>query len=383
MCVADTCPIRLAATALRRYHIEEAAMFLVILLAIVAVIALLNWVLVRGRGRAGWFPRRPDSNLGQPGDGHPMNMRLTVAAATATVLTSIALCPLLAGGMGLGRAGAVIVVAAIGAAARRRAIPAILCFAAMIAGEFLYLNAVFASRESWGGLVPTGQSVHHLRLLVAQATTETSKYAPPMPDRPGIVLLTAAGIGLVAALTDVLAVRLHPARDRRAAAARPVLRATDRLDVPAQVWWAGPWCSAPARRFRLSVACSRHQRAYETTAAGTLVAGVESGGHLGGGHGVWTRFLAWCRALGGTGRISGRIVSSLTARRRDPLRASSAGSLPVCSASSAGRTDPGYRYPACRPTSTRLTISGLGLGRRADLLVCALPGLILRTNPGS
>lgn len=74
-------------------------MFLVILLAIVAVIALLNWVLVRGRGRAGWFPQRPDSNLGQPGDGHPMNMRLTVAAATATVLTSIALYPLLAGGI--------------------------------------------------------------------------------------------------------------------------------------------------------------------------------------------------------------------------------------------------------------------------------------------
>lgn len=195
-------------------------MFLVILLAIVAVIALLNWVLVRGRGRAGWFPQRPDSNLGQPGDGHPMNVRLTVAAATATVLTSIALYPLLAGGIWFwAGAGAVIVAAAIGAAARRRAIPAILCFAAMIAGEFLYLNAVFASRESWGGLVPTGQSVHHLRLLVAQATTETSKYAPPMPDRPGIVLLTAAGIGLVAALTDVLAVRLH----RPAIAGLPLL----------------------------------------------------------------------------------------------------------------------------------------------------------------
>jgi len=44
-------------------------MFLVILLAIVAVFAFLNWVLVRGRGRAGWLPQRPDSRLEQPGDG--------------------------------------------------------------------------------------------------------------------------------------------------------------------------------------------------------------------------------------------------------------------------------------------------------------------------
>ena len=149
-----------------------------------------------------------------------MNVRLTVAAATATVLASIALYPLLAGGTWFwAGVGAVIVVAAIGAVTRRRAIPAIVCFAAAIAGEFLYLNAVFAGRQSWGGLVPTGTSVHHLRLLVAQATAETSKFAPPVPDRPGIVLLTAAGIGLVAALTDVLAVRLH----RPAIAGLPLL----------------------------------------------------------------------------------------------------------------------------------------------------------------
>jgi hypothetical protein len=149
-----------------------------------------------------------------------MNARLTVAAAAATVLASIALYPLLDGGMwfwvGM---GAVIVVAAVGAATRRRTIPAIVCFAAAIAGEFVYLNFLFAHHQSWAGVVPTGASVHHLRLLVAQATTETSKFAPPVPDRPGIVLVTAAGIGLVGALTDVLAVRLH----RPALAGLPLL----------------------------------------------------------------------------------------------------------------------------------------------------------------
>jgi len=164
--------------------------------------------------------RRPAGGGQRARGGSPRNVRLTVAAATATLLASIALYPLMSGGKwfwaGL---GAVIVVGAIGAATRRRAIPAILCFAAMIAGEFVYLNILFARHWSLAGLVPTGASVHHLRLLVAQAAAETSRYAPPIPPRPGMVLVTAAGIGLVAALTDVLAVRLH----RPAIAGLPLL----------------------------------------------------------------------------------------------------------------------------------------------------------------
>jgi transglutaminase-like putative cysteine protease len=149
-----------------------------------------------------------------------MNTRLTVAAALATVLASIALYPLLAGGTWFwGGIGVVIVVAAVGAATRRRPIPAILCVVAAVGAEFLYLNAVFAGRQSWAGLVPTGASVRHLQLLLHQAMAETSKYAPPVPPRPGIVLLTVAGIGLVAVLTDVLAVRLH----RPALAGLPLL----------------------------------------------------------------------------------------------------------------------------------------------------------------
>jgi transglutaminase-like putative cysteine protease len=149
-----------------------------------------------------------------------VNTRLTVAAGIATVLASIALYPLLAGGTWFwGGVGAVIVIGAVGAATRRRAIPAVLCFLAAIGAEFLYLNAVFAGRESWGGLLPTNASLHHLQLLLKQAMNETSKYAPPVPPRPGIVLLTVAGIGLVGVLTDVLAVRLH----RPAIAGLPLL----------------------------------------------------------------------------------------------------------------------------------------------------------------
>jgi transglutaminase-like putative cysteine protease len=149
-----------------------------------------------------------------------VNTRLTLAAAVATVLASIALYPLLdTGGWFWDGIGAVIVVAVVGAATRRRAIPAVLCFLAAVGGLFLYLNVVFAGRQSWAGLAPTGASLHHLRLLLKQAMAETSKNAPPVPARPGIVLLTVAGIGFVAVLTDVLAVRLH----RPALAGLPLL----------------------------------------------------------------------------------------------------------------------------------------------------------------
>jgi transglutaminase-like putative cysteine protease len=149
-----------------------------------------------------------------------MNTRLTVAAAIATMLASIALYPLLAGGTWFwGGVGAIIVVAAVGAATRRRAIPAILCLLAALGAELLYLNAVFASRQSWAGLVPTGASMRHLQVLLHQAMLETHKYAPPVLPRPGITLLTVAGIGLVAVLTDLLAVRLH----RPAIAGLPLL----------------------------------------------------------------------------------------------------------------------------------------------------------------
>jgi transglutaminase-like putative cysteine protease len=149
-----------------------------------------------------------------------VNARLTVAAAVATVLASIALYPLLDGGMWFwDGVAAVIVVGAVGAATRRRAIPAVLCFLAAIGALVLYLNVAFAGRQSWAGLVPTGSSLHHLQVLISQAMAETSKDAPPVPPRPGILLLTVGGIGLVAVLTDLLAVRLH----RPAIAGLPLL----------------------------------------------------------------------------------------------------------------------------------------------------------------
>jgi transglutaminase-like putative cysteine protease len=149
-----------------------------------------------------------------------MNRRLTVTAAVATVLASVALYPLItrlswfwAG------VGAVIVAAAIGAVTRLRTLPVIVCLLASLAGLILYLNALFAGPESFYRLIPTRASAHHLIWLAERANAETAKFAPPIPTTPGIVLLAAGGIGIVAIATDLLAVRLR----RPALAGLPLL----------------------------------------------------------------------------------------------------------------------------------------------------------------
>ncbi len=149
-----------------------------------------------------------------------MNGRLTVAAGAATVLASMALYPLLWGWDWFwAGAGAVLAASLVGAATRLRPVPAVLCLAASVAGVFLYLNALFAGGHAAGGLIPTASSVHYLGQLMAQAGDEMSRYAPPVPDSRGIMLMTAGGIGLIGAATDLLAVRLR----RPAIAGLPLL----------------------------------------------------------------------------------------------------------------------------------------------------------------
>ncbi len=62
-------------------------------------------------------------------------------------------------------------------------------------------------------MIPTPGSIRQLTALAHQGTALT-QYAPPVPDIRGLQLLLAAGIGLAAIVTDVLAVR-----QRRAALA--------------------------------------------------------------------------------------------------------------------------------------------------------------------
>jgi len=138
--------------------------------------------------------------------------RRTIAAAAATILTSISLYPVFIGTAWFwAGAGAVLAVAGAATLTRLRRLPVLVCVVGSLAGLLLYLNLVFSNGRSWGHLLPTATSLRLLWDLAGQGFRESSKYAPPVPALSGMVLLAAAGIGLTAVLTDLIAVRLGSA----------------------------------------------------------------------------------------------------------------------------------------------------------------------------
>ncbi len=137
--------------------------------------------------------------------------RMTLTVAVATVLTSVVLYPLFDGTTWFyAGAGAVLTVAACGTLSRLRTLPVLAGLAIGAAGLLLYLNLVFEARHSWV-IIPTPDSIRQLGTLAATGITDTRKYAPPAPQLPGLVLLTAAGIGITALAADLIAVRLRSA----------------------------------------------------------------------------------------------------------------------------------------------------------------------------
>jgi transglutaminase-like putative cysteine protease len=140
------------------------------------------------------------------------NARMTLTVAVAVVLTSTIMYPLFYGTQWFfAGAGAVIAVAASGALSRLRTLPVVVCLAISVLGLLLYLNLVFEARHSLLRVIPTPTSIARLWDLAGVGMTDASKYAPPAPNVPGLVLLAAAGIGITAVLADLIAVRLRSA----------------------------------------------------------------------------------------------------------------------------------------------------------------------------
>ncbi len=138
--------------------------------------------------------------------------RRTAAAAAATILASLSLYPIFLGtAWFFAGAGAVCAVAVAGTLTRLRRLPVAVCVAGVLAGLLLYLNVTFEAARSWGDVVPTPTSLRLLWDLAGAGFTESAKYAPAVPELPGMMLLAAGGIGLTALLTDLIAVRLESA----------------------------------------------------------------------------------------------------------------------------------------------------------------------------
>jgi transglutaminase-like putative cysteine protease len=139
-----------------------------------------------------------------------LNRRMTVTAAVAVVLTSTVLYPIFTDSLWFAASmGAVLVVAAVGALTRLRTLPVVVCVAAGLVGLLLYLNLVFEAGHSWAGVIPTPTSIARLWDLVGTGLNDSRTYAPPVPNLPGLLFLTEAGVGIAALATDLIAVRLR------------------------------------------------------------------------------------------------------------------------------------------------------------------------------
>ncbi|MFG2248756.1 DUF3488 and DUF4129 domain-containing transglutaminase family protein [Spirillospora sp. NPDC048823] len=154
---------------------------------------------------------------------------MTVMAGLATLAGSIGLYPLFeeAGWFGAGF-GAVLAVAAGGLLARRLRLPAVFNLLAGLLALLLYLNLVYADGRAWLAVIPSPESLRHLADLNEAGWQAANRYAAPVPLLPGISMMAAAGVGLVAVLVDLLAVRLR----RSAPAGLPLLAM---YSVPAAV----------------------------------------------------------------------------------------------------------------------------------------------------
>jgi transglutaminase-like putative cysteine protease len=158
-----------------------------------------------------------------------MRLRLTAVAGVAVLLSSIGLYPLYeSGGWFWTGFGSVVVVLAAGLLTRRYRLAAALCPAVALLALFLYLTALFATRQAFLGVIPTPASTARLGRLLSEGWHDANAYAAPVPMLPAIDMLTGTGIGLVAVLVDLLAVRMR----RAALAGLPLLAV---YSVPAAV----------------------------------------------------------------------------------------------------------------------------------------------------
>lgn len=154
---------------------------------------------------------------------------MTIMAGLATLAGSVGLYPLFESGKWFSAGlGAVLAVAGGGVLARRLRLPAPFNLLFGLAGLLLFLNLVYASDQAWLVFIPSPESVGHLGDLAGDGWRSANRYAAPVPVLPGIELMAAAGIGLVAVLVDLLAVRMR----RAAPAGLPLLAM---YSVPAAV----------------------------------------------------------------------------------------------------------------------------------------------------
>ena len=138
--------------------------------------------------------------------------RRTAAAGLAVILASVSLYPIYTGLTWFwAGCASVIVIALTGTLTRLHRLPVPVVLLAYVVALLLWLNFAFSNARSLWHLLPTPASLAALFDIAGQGFNDAARYAPPVPELRGMVLLGAAGIGITALLTDLIAVRLGSA----------------------------------------------------------------------------------------------------------------------------------------------------------------------------
>ncbi len=134
----------------------------------------------------------------------------TVVAMVAVLLSTACLLPLFVDlRWVLPAVTVIVIVSLLGAISRGLGMPVPLVPLVQALGLVLTLTAMFAASEAWARLVPTTQAWDVLRGLLQRGLLDAQTFMAPVPTFPGLILLAAGGVGLVALSTDTLFVSVR------------------------------------------------------------------------------------------------------------------------------------------------------------------------------
>jgi transglutaminase-like putative cysteine protease len=168
-----------------------------------------------------WTPGPPGPPVPAPAD---VQVPMPVLAGFATFCTALCLGNLFDGLRWwlLPATGAIVVAGLCGELGRRLHFAALVMPLVYLAAGWLYVIPVAAHASIVGpgvSLRPSGATFSALRALADSGSRDIHTLSVPVPERPGFLFLTVAGVYLIAALVDGIAVGLH----RPAAAGLPLL----------------------------------------------------------------------------------------------------------------------------------------------------------------
>jgi len=130
----------------------------------------------------------------------------TLLGGLATLLAALSLHAALRAGWLPMTILTIAVAMAAGALVRRLPGPAPLLPLLTPLALVLLVTAACAPRHAWLGCIPTGATVTDLRALISAGGDDIAGYSPPAPYTDGLRLLLIAGVYVVAAAVDLLAV---------------------------------------------------------------------------------------------------------------------------------------------------------------------------------